>query len=828
MIGTTLTHYRITGRLGQGGMGEVFRATDTKLGREVAIKVLPPAIAQDPQGLARFDREAKALAALNHPHIASIYGFDADQRQHFLVLELVEGETLAERLRRGRLSVEEALRVAQQIAEAVAAAHVKGIIHRDLKPGNIKFTSDGRVKVLDFGLAKIALLGSAGVRAGLAPQPGVSSGQSGASVAEEATIQAETTTPGAVLGTPAYMSPEQARGQEVDQRTDVWAFGCCLFESLAGIKPFRGETVTDMVAEVLRSEPPWAALPADTPGEVLTLLRHCLKKDPRRRLSSLSDIALTLEETSQTRQPNLAVLATAEAKPGAPVTAKALLSSRFGLILGSTVLAFSLAIAGIAFWRQPKPTAGVATTSPGTQEQRKTLAVLPFEGIGSGVADNDFNEGLTIELITLLQNVKGLQVQGPMASLRFKGSNDPKQVGEQLKVDHLLQGKVSRAGDRLRINVNLQKAADGFGLWATNYDRKFSDIFAIQTEVAQQVAEALKLTLGVDENRALVRQPTDNSEAYSLYLQGRAAWSRRTLLDFERAVTFFTQALQKDTNYALAYAGLADVHVLWPIYAQRVGTKLRAEDRHPEQAIECARKALDLDPTLAEPHAALGWARALYRWDWTGAEKEFRAAILLNPKAANAYHWYADMLLCVGRPEEALHLAEMAVHLDPSPINHNSYAFALISTGQLDAGIAYVRKRIEQEPWFQTYQSTLLRGYYRKGDIGNVVSTIEHQSGSQLTGNSLLTQSLLSALKGRPTEAKAILREAGQSIPPSIQLVSTLYLLSEDDRALDILEQIVEQHQMIDPWTFDTRVDWKRLHNHPRYRAALRKLNVQD
>jgi TolB-like protein len=384
-----------------------------------------------------------------------------------------------------------------------------------------------------------------------------------------------------------------------------------------------------MMAEVLRSEPDWAALPAETPGEVLTLLRRCLEKDPRRRLSSLGDIARTLEEMSQTRLPKPAVLATAGAKPVAPVTVKAPLTFRFGLVLGATGLGLALAIAGIALWRQPKPGAG-AGTSPGTQERRKTLAVLPFEGIGSGVADNDFNEGLTIELITLLQNVKGLQVQGPMASLRFKGSNDPKQVGEQLKVDHLLQGKVSRAGDRLRINVNLQKAADGFGLWATNYDRKFSDIFAIQTEVAQQVAEALKLTLGVDENRALVRQPTDNSEAYSLYLQGRAAWSRRTLPDFERAVTFFTQALQKDTNCALAYAGLADVHVLRPIYAQRVGTKLRAEDRHPEQAIDCARKALDLDPTLAEPHATLGWARALYRWDWTGAEKEFRAAILLG------------------------------------------------------------------------------------------------------------------------------------------------------------------------------------------------------
>ncbi len=287
MIGNSLTHYRVTAKLGEGGMGEVYRASDTKLGREVAIKVLPASISRDPHSLGRFEREAKALAALNHPHIASIYGFEAERETHFLVLELVEGQTLSERLRRGRLPLDEALRVARQIAEAVEAAHAKGIIHRDLKPGNIKLTPEGRVKVLDFGLAKM----EESVRGSGTP----------ASDPDAPTLKAETTQPGAVMGTPAYMSPEQARGQEVDKRTDVWAFGCCLFECLAGSKPFRGDTVTDLMAEVLRSEPDWAALPAEVPREVVTLLHRCLEKDPRRRLSSLGDIAILLEDTTSSR-----------------------------------------------------------------------------------------------------------------------------------------------------------------------------------------------------------------------------------------------------------------------------------------------------------------------------------------------------------------------------------------------------------------------------------------------------------------------------------------------------------------------------------------------
>jgi eukaryotic-like serine/threonine-protein kinase len=296
MIGKTLTHYKVTARLGVGGMGEVYRATDTKLDRQVAIKVLPPEFAQHPERLARFEREAKALAKLNHPNIGTIHGFDQHEGQWFIVLELVEGRTLAEHLRPGPMPVENALKIFKQIAEALEAAHEKDIVHRDLKPANIKIDPQGRVKVLDFGLAKARFT-----------QPSGADSQASTADSMAPTITSEFTQPGKVMGTAAYMSPEQSRGQEVDRRTDVWAFGCCLYEALTGKKPFKGQTVSDLMADILKSDPDFTVIPPETPGEVLTLLRRCLEKDPQRRMRYLGDIALTLEDVTETSRLNTVV-----------------------------------------------------------------------------------------------------------------------------------------------------------------------------------------------------------------------------------------------------------------------------------------------------------------------------------------------------------------------------------------------------------------------------------------------------------------------------------------------------------------------------------------
>ena len=428
MIGSSLTHYRITAKIGEGGMGEVYRATDTKLGREVAIKVLPSTFSRDPQSLARFEREAKALASLNHPHIAAIHGFDADQGTHFLVLELVEGETLSERLRRGALPVKEAMTVARQIAEALQEAHEKGIIHRDLKPGNVKITPSGRVKVLDFGLAKMTA-GSAGIPAGVSPKDGLAGKDAGAPGPDASTLRADATTPGAVMGTPAYMSPEQARGQEVDKRTDVWAFGCCLYECLSGRKPFQGKTASDLMAEVLKSEPDWSRIPEETPREVVTLLRRCLEKESSRRLSSLGDIALTLEAAGVS---SVVPTSTAsdrssrrkEAHSERRTESESLLTSaatKYGWIAALLLLAL-----GVGWWfvqHSGKATRPIAQSSTNSQTpppalapvttNQKSIAVLPFVNMSADKDDEYLSDGMTEELLNVLAQGERTARAGP-------------------------------------------------------------------------------------------------------------------------------------------------------------------------------------------------------------------------------------------------------------------------------------------------------------------------------------------------------------------------------------------------------------------------------
>ena len=821
MIGTALTHYRITAKLGEGGMGEVYRATDTKLGREVAIKILPASFSRDPQSLARFEREAKALASLNHPHIAAIHGFDAVQGTHFLVLELVEGETLAERLRRGRLPVEEALSVARQIAEAVEAAHAKGIIHRDLKPGNIKFTPEGRVKVLDFGLAKLSHPGSAGVLAG--GSQGALAGADAGAPSPDAPTQvqppAETTTPGAIMGTPAYMSPEQARGLEVDKRTDVWALGCCLFECLAGRKPFRGETVTDMMSEVLKGEPDWSALPAEVPREVATLLRRCLEKNPRRRLSSLGDIAILLEDLTQSRQPSsISRRATEANKPLAPSNRPSL-----ALTLAPWIAVLALLAFGIGWWfnhqhgQTPKP-------SPSTNEPPKTLAVLPFANTSADKSDDSFSDGVTDELITTLQKIKGLRVQGRMSSFYFKGKTEtPQRIGEQLKVEHLLHGSVSRDGSRLRISVDLVTAASGFSLWSTNYDRQLADTFAIRTEVAQQVAQGLKIQLGMEETRSLAQKPTANPEAHRFYLLGRYHLGRVTEAGFTNAMQYFTQALQLDPSYALAYCGLADSYGWIGWYGLLSGKEAWTKQK------ELAQKALALDPNLADAHVSLGLAIVSF-FDWNGGERAIKRALELNPKLAMAYDQLAWVQTISGRSDEAIRNSQKAIELDPLSLMFNTYlGWHLITARRYDEAMAQLRKTLELDPSFADAQFNLGWCLFFKEDTAGAIASF--QKAKSLDPQPWRESALACAYAqvGDRAKAEQVVRDLEDRAKPrylSPALRMHLHLgLGEKDKAQDWLEKCYEEQ---DAWCWGLKV-WPMfdpLRTEPRFQALLKKVGL--
>jgi serine/threonine protein kinase/tetratricopeptide (TPR) repeat protein len=631
MIAQTLAHYRITAKLGHGGMGEVYRATDSKLGREIAIKVLPREVSRDRQALARFEREAKALATLNHPNIASIHGFDADRDTHFIVLELVEGETLAERLRRGRLPVEEALGVAKQIAQALEAAHAKGIVHRDLKPGNIKFTADGRVKVLDFGLAKLAA----------------------ASESEDVTLKSEQTTPGAVLGTPAYMSPEQARGLEVDKRTDVWAFGCCLYECLAGLKPFRGDTISDLTSEVLRSEPDWSALPSETPREVTALLRRCLEKDPRRRLSSLGDIAISLEDSS--------IPTSASSFSGASSDAPRNPRRTAWLI----AIAMTVLVALSLFWWSHRN-----VTSLQALRYQKSVAVLPLELKSPGL--EAFADSLGEGIVNGLGALRKFDRVPPWeaSSGIDRRRQEIRAVADRLEVSTLVVGSIRKEGDALRIAMSLVNPFQGKSgnvIWSESFkhDQGSELPFEIQDRITRSVVEGLQVQLDDQAQSKFVNRFTKSAEAYEYYTKGRYHWKRRGT-DLEKAKHWFELALLydsptgvlDDSRMALAWSGLADTYNMQRFYGLVPGREGLAKGQ------ACVAKALEIDPMLAEAHAALGWLR-LIDCDSPGAASAFERAIQLNDRCVNAYYWYSSYFTAIGNSKRAAELARKAVEIDP-------------------------------------------------------------------------------------------------------------------------------------------------------------------
>jgi serine/threonine-protein kinase len=541
--GTRLGPYEIVAPLGAGGMGEVYRARDSRLGRDVAIKVLPAAFAGDADRLARFRREAQALAALNHPNVAAIYGLEEGSGAPHLVLELVSGETLAARLSRGALPMRDALALAVQVAAAIEAAHERGIVHRDLKPGNVMVSETGLVKVLDFGLAK-------------SEPPAVAGADSAEDVTR--TAVAAPTEAGIILGTAAYMSPEQARGRAVDRRSDVWSFGCVLYECLAGRAAFAGGTVSDLIARILEREPDWTALPAGTPTRLRELLRRCLRKDSGERPRDMRDVRLELAEIAS----------------------------------------------------------GPARGEAG---EERSIAVLPFENL-SGPDDEYFADGITDEILNALAQVKGLRVAARTSCFAFKGRReDLRLVGEKLDVVTVLEGSVRRAGARLRITVQLVNAGDGYQLWSERYDREMTDVFELQDEIANAIAARLRVTLHGDAERARGRAGTRNLEAYELLLRGRSMHSRRGRF-LRPAIECFERAIELDPNYAEALALLSDCYRLVATFgAAPAGETSRKAKHLAEQAIAIDPEQAEPWATLAGVEEQYEWKFALAETHWQRA-----------------------------------------------------------------------------------------------------------------------------------------------------------------------------------------------------------------
>jgi eukaryotic-like serine/threonine-protein kinase len=725
--GQTVGRYRIVSLIGEGGMGRVYLAEDMKLHRKVSLKFLSTSVTQDHERLRRFEQEARAASALNHPNIITIYEIGEAEGHQFIATEFIEGQTLRERLR-SPLDLDEALEIATQAAAALVAAHRVNIIHRDIKPENIMIRKDDRlVKVLDFGLAKITVPGRAAIDA-------------------EADTQLRNTAPGVVMGTVAYMSPEQARGETVDERTDIWSLAVVLYEMVAGCSPFVAGTSNEIVSAILSKQtaPPLARYVPSVPERLGEIVEKALAKNRDERYQTSKDLLIDLKRLQQTLQlkaaserstsPDRIVSATADGQANVarsettPAITQSTSSAEYivnqvkkhnrVVLTGLTLLLLIAAGVFIYIWRARQNAAPA-------QLEIKSLAVLPLKSFDPG--ENYLGLGIADAVILRISQT-GMVIVRPTSAIRryLNEETDGLTAAKQLGVDSVLEGSVQSANDRLRVSVNLLRTSDGASLWSDTFESPSGDIFTVQDTISQQVASRLQLKLNPEQQARLGKRYTSNPEAYEYYSKGLFFWNKRTKEAYRKAIEFFNQALEKDPEYALAYAGLAG------LYTQG-DYPLPPKERMP-LARQSALKAIELDNTLAEPHTALGRVKQEYDWDWEGAEKEFKLAIELDSNSSLAHMRYNGFLTNLGKHEEAIAEGKKAVALDPlSPLMNWSLEFDLYWARRYDEAIEQAHKTLEIDPSFMRSYYTIGDSYERKGMYEQAVEW--YLKGANLSGS---------------------------------------------------------------------------------------------
>ena len=777
-VGTRLGPYEILAPLGAGGMGEVYRARDLRLGREVAVKVLPDHLSRDPESLARFEREARAVAALAHPNILDVHDFGSESGTAYMVTELLEGESLRQRLAGVPLPWRTAVEIGLAIADGLASAHAHGIVHRDLKPENVFLTFDGRVKILDFGLAR------------LEPQPST----------ETSPTVATPTKSGTVMGTAGYMAPEQARGGRADPRSDIFALGCILYEMSTGRRAFFAENAVETLAAILRDEPKDPGdLAPDLPDQLRLVILRCLAKYPESRFESARDLAFALK-----------VVGPVSARPLAAPAPRPRSSRPILFLAGAAAVTALLAI-GIPAWLHR---AGPIDS----------LAVLPFTNASRDPSSEYLSDGITESLINSFSQLPQLRVLPTTTVFAYKGK-DPLQAGRELGVRTVLTGRVLQQNDSLVVQAELTDVKRGSQMWGKRFHEKFSDAFAVQEGIAREISQALRLKLTGEEEKRLARRYTENAEAYDLYLKGRYYWNKRMPDSIQKSIDFFERAIRLDPNYALAYAGLADSHLALAFYGTGPPREIMPKAR------EAAVSALQIDEKMAEAHTLLADYRYLFDWDWPGAETEFRRAIELNPNYPTGRQWYANFLSVSGRSPEALREIRKAQELDPLNLVINTdvgttYYYA----GQYDRAIEEQRKTLELEPDFLLAHIYLGFAWLRKNRPEDAIR--EFEIAGRLAPDEpdpIALRGYASALAGRRTEAEqALVQLTALSTRRYVSAfpIAWVYLgLGNKDRTFEWLEKAYQERaSRLVYLKVERAFDTLRLE--PRFLDLLRRLKL--
>ena len=804
-VGRSFGHYSVEKQIGSGGMGEVYLAEDARLGRKVALKMLDPGLTGDAPARARFLREARLASALDHPNICTIHEVGETQGRPFIAMQYVEGETLRPLIGGRPLPLDSLLSIALQVAHALAAAHERGVIHRDIKAGNIIVTPGGQAKVLDFGLAKLV---------------------------ERAEGQDEThlTMTGQVMGTPASMSPEQARGEPADQRSDIFSFGCVLYEMATGQIPFKGKTRAEVIGALLhKPHTPAAELNGEMPARLSAVIDRALAKEPAGRYQSAREMLADLRRVVAEAGGLDHLFSSAEMPRGVVPLVPPRRRGVFGVLgrrvrrrtAAALLIATALALVGAALALYSSRPAQTPAAAP-----IKSIAVLPFKPLGAGGRDEALELGMADTLIARLSSIRELDVRPMSAVFKYVSlEQDALAAGREQRVDAVLDGHIQKAGEKVRVTVRLLRVADGAPLWTGQFDEKMTDIFAVQDSISERAAGALAVRLAGGERERLTKHHTENTEAYQLYLKGRYHLGRLTDDGFHKGRDYFQQAIDLDPAYAPAHAGLADA------YNKLGGWNAMAPKECFPKAREAAARALALDEELAEAHTQMGVVKHLFDWDFAGAEREFRRAIELNQSQANAHQWYGQYLSSVGRLDEALAEVRRAQELDPVSLEKMaSVGDILYHQRQYDRALEQYRRALEMDPNSGFAHWALGNAYVQKGMYEEAIG--EYKRAIPLSGDSpdeLASLGYAYALSGKRREAQAVIAELQERstrsyISPTI--IAFIYAgLGENDRAFAWLEKAFDGRDFIlvllkaDP-TFD------RLRPDPRFADLVRRVGL--